>query len=171
MLTTSYQADALLQPGTTCWRVERASRAALIVDASDYFLHLRTALIGAEHAAYLIGWDFVLRIEMMPGQSDSDGNAPGGWPNQLGDFLKALVDRRPALVIHILKWDGAMITICGMVGFWWYLKSPSMHSPATIRSSDEGRRNGAVGAAMRWLATLAKGAKIASANPKDGRSS
>lgn len=109
MPTTNTRPDALLEPGKTCWRVERADRAALIVDAADYFLHLRDALVRAERTAYLIGWDFDLRIEMVPGQSDENGNAPDGWPNQLGDFLKALVDRRPNLYLHILKWDGAMI--------------------------------------------------------------
>ncbi|WP_082429877.1 phospholipase D-like domain-containing protein [Jannaschia rubra] len=99
----------LLRPGETCWRIERADRLALIVDAADYFLHLRTALIGAEQAIYLIGWDFDLRIEMVPGQGDADGNAPDGWPNRLGDFLEAVVDRRPDVQLHILKWDGAML--------------------------------------------------------------
>lgn len=109
MPMTNDQADALLRAGETCWRVARASRAALIVDAAEYFLHLRTALTNAERAVYLIGWDFDLRIEMVPGQSDEDGNAPDGLPNQLGDFLEALVDRRPHLHLHILKWDGAML--------------------------------------------------------------
>ncbi len=109
MPATLVQTDLLLRPGETCWRVARASRAALIVDAADYFLHLRTTMIGAKQAVYLIGWDFDLRIEMVPGRSDEDGNAPDGWPNRLGDFLKALVDRRPGVRLNILKWDGAML--------------------------------------------------------------
>ncbi|SFG73848.1 phospholipase D1/2 [Palleronia marisminoris] len=109
MPTTDVQTDAVLRPGATCWRVAPANRAALIVDAADYFVHLRTALTRAERTAYLIGWDFDLRIDMVPGQSDEDGNAPDGWPNRLGDFLKALVDRRPELRLHILKWDAAML--------------------------------------------------------------
>ncbi|AZQ67090.1 phospholipase [Silicimonas algicola] len=109
MPTTRDQTDVLLQPGTTCWRVARASRAALIVDAAAYFQHLRAALTRAERAVYLIGWDFDLRIEMLPGQSDDDGNGPDGWPNKLGEFLKAVVDQRPGLRLHILKWDGAML--------------------------------------------------------------
>lgn len=103
------QAKALLRPGDTCWRVAKASRAALIVDAAEYFLHLRAALIGADRTAYLIGWDFDLRIEMVPGESDAEGNAPDGWPNELGEFLKALVKGKPGLRLHILKWDGAML--------------------------------------------------------------
>ncbi|WP_281826645.1 phospholipase D-like domain-containing protein [Jannaschia rubra] len=109
MPTTDEMTKPLLRPGETCWRIERADRLALIVDAADYFLHLRTALIGAEQAIYLIGWDFDLRIEMVPGQGDADGNAPDGWPNRLGDFLEAVVDRRPDVQLHILKWDGAMV--------------------------------------------------------------
>ncbi len=110
MPTTKDQTDALLQEGTTCWRVARADRAALIVDAADYFVHLRTTLTRAKRTVYLIGWDFDLRIEMMPGQSDEDGNAPDGWPNRLGEFLEALVERRPDVRLHILKWDGAMLS-------------------------------------------------------------
>lgn len=103
------QAEALLRPGTTCWRVDQATRAAVIVDAAKYFVHLRAALTRAERAAYLIGWDFDLRIEMVPGESDAEGNAPDGWPNRLGEFLEALVTRRKDLCLHILKWDGAML--------------------------------------------------------------
>nr|WP_111298533.1 phospholipase D-like domain-containing protein [Paracoccus saliphilus] len=109
MSITEDQAEALLRPGTTCWRVARATRVSLLVDAADYFMHLRAALMRAERAAYLIGWDFDLRIEMVPGKSDAEGNAPDGWPNRLGDFLEALVARRGDLCLHILKWDGAML--------------------------------------------------------------
>ncbi len=109
METTRDHTNALLRPGETCWRVVRANQVALIVDAADYFVHLRTALTHAERAIYLIGWDFDLRIEMIPGQSDEDGNAPDGWPNRLGEFLEALVGRRPEVCLHILKWDSAMV--------------------------------------------------------------
>ena len=98
-----------LRPGETCWRIEPADRLALIVDAADYFGTLRAALVRADQTIYLIGWDFDLRIEMMPGESDEDGNAPDGWPNCLGAFLEAVVKARPRLNLYILKWDGAMI--------------------------------------------------------------
>ena len=109
MPQTHDRTDSILRPGDTCWRIERADRAAMIVDAADYFRHLRAALIRAERAIYLIGWDFDLRIEMVPGQSDTEGNAPDGWPNRLGEFLKAIVDGGTELKMHILKWDGAML--------------------------------------------------------------
>ena len=99
----------LLRSGDTCWRVERAERVALIVDGADYFAHLREALIRARRTVYLVGWDFDLRIEMLPGRSDAHGNAPDGLPNRLGAFLRAIVERNDRLELFILKWDGAMV--------------------------------------------------------------
>jgi phospholipase D1/2 len=101
--------DGLLVPGDTCWRVERADRLAVIVDAADYFLRLRAALRAARRAVYLIGWDLDLRLEMAPGESDAEGNAPDGLPNRLGDFLVHIVRATPDLSLHLLKWDKAML--------------------------------------------------------------
>ncbi len=39
--------DSLLEPGRNCWRIERADRAALIVDAADYFQLARQAMLRA----------------------------------------------------------------------------------------------------------------------------
>ncbi|WP_167767239.1 phospholipase D-like domain-containing protein [Jannaschia formosa] len=94
----------------TFWRVERADRLRVIIDAARYFVHLRDALRQAKHSIYLIGWDFDLRLEMQPGESDEDGNAPDGLPNRLGEFLKHLVEAEPGLSLYILKWDKAMVT-------------------------------------------------------------
>ena len=100
---------AILVPEETCWRIERADRMAVIVDAADYFVHLRAALSAAERSIFLIGWDFDLRLEMIPNESDEDGNAPDGMPNTLGEFLQHVVDTKPGLSLHILKWDKAML--------------------------------------------------------------
>ena len=100
---------SILVPGETCWRIERADRMAVIVDAAEYFRHLRAALSAAERSIFLIGWDFDLRLEMIPDRSDGDGNAPDGMPNRLGDFLRHVVETKPDLSLHILKWDKAML--------------------------------------------------------------
>ena len=102
----------ILEPGRTCWRKERATRLAVLVDAAPYFRTLREAMLRAREAIYLIGWDFDLRIEMLPGEGDDDGMAPDGHPNRLGDFIRALVDERD-VDLHILKWDGAMLAALG----------------------------------------------------------
>jgi phosphatidylserine/phosphatidylglycerophosphate/cardiolipin synthase-like enzyme len=100
ILPNTTAASALaLRPGENCWRVERASRAAVIIDAADYFRAARAAMMAAEHRIMLIGWDFDTRIELIPGSESTD--APSG----LGDFILWLVHRRPALEIFLLRWD------------------------------------------------------------------
>ncbi len=99
----------ILVPGETCWRLARADRLSVIVDAADYFRHLRAALRAAKKTIFLIGWDFDLRLEMLPDKGDADGNAPDGLPNRLGDFLQHLVTATPGLSLYILKWDKAML--------------------------------------------------------------
>ena len=99
----------LLAAGDTCWRIERAERLSVIVDGADYFRHLRSALRQAERTIYMIGWDLDLRLEMIPGESDEDGDAPDGMPNRLGEFLKHIVATAPDVLLYILKWDKAML--------------------------------------------------------------
>ncbi len=88
----------LLRPGETCWRIERADRVAVIVDAADYFATVRSAMMQARHSIVLVGWDFDTRIMLA---HDDDGSAP----RRLGRFLSWLVNTRPGLRIHMLKWD------------------------------------------------------------------
>lgn len=97
----------ILRPGDTCWRTERADRFAVIVDAADYFVAARRAMMAARHSIVLVGWDFDLRIDLAPDGADDD------MPTELGDFLKALVRRTPDLRISILKWDMAVLYTLG----------------------------------------------------------
>lgn len=97
------------------WRAVPADRFSLIVDGADYFRALRHALIEAREMAVMIGWDFDFEFEMLPGESDADGNAPDGLPNQVGPFLEALVDRRPSLDIYLLKWSGGALIAPGAI--------------------------------------------------------
>ncbi|WBU60167.1 phospholipase D-like domain-containing protein [Paracoccus albus] len=101
------------EPGENCWRVASAERFALIVDGADYFRALRETLFMADRLITLVGWDFDFEIEMLPGESDDEGNAPDGFPNQIGPFLEALVDRRPELEIYLLKWSGGALIAPG----------------------------------------------------------
>ncbi|MEM7709160.1 MAG: phospholipase D-like domain-containing protein [Pseudomonadota bacterium] len=105
----------LLEPGRNCWRLERAERMGLIVDAADYFVHLRGALLSAQRQVLMIGWDFDLEIEMLPGQSDADGLAPDGYPNAVGPFIRAVVERSPDLRFYMLKWNGAALLAPGRI--------------------------------------------------------
>ena len=104
---------SLFEPGRNCWRVERAERLGLVVDAAEYFSLLRETLMEARREVMLIGWDFDFEIEMIPGESDEEGRAPDGLPNALGDFLEEIVARTPELELYILKWNGAVMMAPG----------------------------------------------------------
>lgn len=95
-----------LDIGRTCWRTARAERLALIVDAADYFATLRTAMIEARRCILLIGWDFDTRVPLTMDEA-------GDWPTMLGPFIDALVDKRPELDIHVLKWDLGLLQTLG----------------------------------------------------------
>jgi phosphatidylserine/phosphatidylglycerophosphate/cardiolipin synthase-like enzyme len=102
-----------LQPGRNCWRVETAERLSVIIDGQAYFRALREALLKAQRMVMMIGWDFDFEIEMLPGESDGDGLAPDGFPNRIGLFLDAIVDRCPGLNIYLLKWSGGALIAPG----------------------------------------------------------
>jgi phosphatidylserine/phosphatidylglycerophosphate/cardiolipin synthase-like enzyme len=90
-----------LAPGRNCWRIERASRLSVIVDAADYFAAARKAMLAAEKRIMLIGWDFDARIRLVPGDEMT-----------LGEFVLWLVRRRPELEVYLLRWDmGALKTV------------------------------------------------------------
>ena len=94
---------SILNPGQTCWRITRADRMAVIVDAAAYFSLVKTAMLQAEHSVLLIGWDFDTRIEL-----ERDGHDPS-LPNRLGPFLSWIVRRRPHLRVYALRWDLAFL--------------------------------------------------------------
>ena len=97
-----HEAEApVLKPGENSWRIERAARASVIVDADDYFEAARRAMEAARHRIMLIGWDFDARITL--------GREA---PMKLGDFILWLANRRPQLEIYLLRWDvGALKTL------------------------------------------------------------
>lgn len=96
----------MLKLGHNCWRIERSTRAALIVDAADYFRLARQAMMRAKNQILLIGWDFDTRICL-------DYDADDGAPVELGAFLSWLPKHRPELQIYILKWDVGSIKLLG----------------------------------------------------------
>ncbi|MDF3607127.1 phospholipase D-like domain-containing protein [Paracoccus sp. DMF-8] len=107
--------DFTFAPDHNCWRIEKADRFAVIIDGADYFRALRESLLKARRLVTLIGWDFDFEIEMLPGESDAEGNAPDGYPNQIGPFLDALVDQHEGLDIYLLKWSGGALIAPGGV--------------------------------------------------------
>ena len=106
--------SSLFVVGRNCWRVDRAERAAFLIDGDAYFRAFRTAAIQAHHSIIILGWDFDSRISMLIDRE------PDGYPDRLGEFLHALLMRRRQLHIHVLTWDFHMI-------YWkereWWLPS------------------------------------------------
>ncbi|MEA3065137.1 MAG: hypothetical protein QOJ27_1583, partial [Sphingomonadales bacterium] len=96
-----------LEPGRNCWRIARAHRAALVVDACDYFRLVRQAMLRAEKQIMLMGWDLDTRVAL---------DEPGGKedpPNCLGPLLSWLVKHRPELKIYILAWGAMAYSVLG----------------------------------------------------------
>ncbi|WP_235953536.1 VTT domain-containing protein [Noviherbaspirillum galbum] len=96
-------ASGLLRPGRNCWRIERARRFAMLVDADAYFRAVRAAIVNARHSVFILSWDIDSRIRLVP-----DG-ARDGYPEPLGDFLHEIAASRPDLHVHVLNWDYAML--------------------------------------------------------------
>lgn len=93
--------ERLLIPGYTCWRVERARRAAFLVDNAAYFAAAKAALLKARRSVWLLGWQFDPRTRLTPG-------APFDEADQIGDLLNELSAKRPGLDVRVLIWNAAL---------------------------------------------------------------
>jgi len=93
----------ILEPGRNCWRSARARRASFLIDSSAYFPALRAAATRAQRSIFIVGWDIDSRTKLAQDGVDD------GFPVQLGDFLKALIECRRGLEVYILNWDFAML--------------------------------------------------------------
>src|SRR5262249_2809465 len=91
----------ILRPGHNCWRIERATRAAVLTNA-DYFRALAASLARARRSVLLLGWNLDARLMLDP---------PGAHPRclALGDFLATLLADRPGLEIRVLLWDRPLV--------------------------------------------------------------
>ncbi|HWH18095.1 MAG TPA: phospholipase D-like domain-containing protein [Allosphingosinicella sp.] len=87
--------------------MEKANRAALVVDAADYYRHALEAMQQARSQIILIGWDVDTRVPLVDEEPES------GAPRHLGPLISWLSRRRPELEIYILVWDHAAMSIPG----------------------------------------------------------
>src|SRR3569833_2128514 len=87
----------ILEAGDTCWRTERASRAAVLIDMAAYFAAARAAFEKARRSIHILCWAFDpdTLFEPEPG----GGGPPEG---RIGPFLKRLAAERPELEVRIL---------------------------------------------------------------------
>lgn len=87
----------VVRVGDNCWRIDRAERATVVVDAAHYYHFVREAMEQAQRRILLIGWDFDVRIPLEP-----DENGQG---ESLGQFMLRLAREKPDRDIAILKWS------------------------------------------------------------------
>ena len=87
------------------WRVERADRAAVLIDAASYFGALRKSLIKARSTVFVVGWDIDSRTRLV----GENGRADDGYPETFIDLLSALVNELPQLSVHLLVWDYSVL--------------------------------------------------------------
>lgn len=109
--------------GRNCWRIERADKARMIVDAADYYALLEQLMADARERILLIGWDFDPRISLKP---DRQGK---GEP--LGHYLLRLAKNCPDRDIDILRWNFGGLkqivlpSILAMIARWKFTRSIS----------------------------------------------
>lgn len=94
----------LFQPGRTVWKIERARRAAMLVDGAAFFAAAREAFLQARRTIFIVGWDIDSRTELVGEEPPTDG-----FPTNLAAFLTELAKRRPELQIHLLLWDYSLV--------------------------------------------------------------
>jgi phosphatidylserine/phosphatidylglycerophosphate/cardiolipin synthase-like enzyme len=91
---------SILKEGRNCFRIAKAERAAVLIDACQYYERLEQAFNRAKRSILIIGWDFDGRIKLCPDHQ----NCP-----PIGEFLRALVEAHPELEVYILVWSAAVI--------------------------------------------------------------
>lgn len=94
--------DSVFEAGRNCRALMKTPRAALLVDAANYFSRFAEAALQARHSIIIVAWDFDSRARLRW----DDGPGP---PPLVGDFLNYLVRKRRHLHVYILNWDYPMV--------------------------------------------------------------
>lgn len=109
------QLKPIVAIGRNCWRISRADRATVIVDACDYYHYISIAMAAAERRILVVGWDFDTRIAL-----DPDENGKG---ETLGHFFLRLARQKPDRDIDILKWNfGALKQLFRPAALLWLFR-------------------------------------------------
>lgn len=95
--------SGVAEPGRNCAGIYAADRFGWAIDGAAYFSALRDSFEKAEREILIVGWDIDSRVELV-----RDPDHPH-FPSPLRATLESLVQRRPALEVHVLSWDFAMV--------------------------------------------------------------
>lgn len=117
--------DEGVEPGV--WRYAKVDRAAVIIDAADYFAAMQAAMLKAKYRVFLIGWDFDTRIHLAEGRRWWQRGWKNTYPARLGGFISWLVRHRPTLEVRILKWSFGLFKFVIRGSMWWDLLRWARH--------------------------------------------
>ena len=98
-------ACSILRAKRNVWRIERANRAAALIDGAAFFAAVRQAFRNARHSIFVLGWDIDSRMRLVGETNQPDD----GLPATLADFLTELVRLRPELKINLLLWNYSLL--------------------------------------------------------------
>lgn len=104
-------AEAVLTPGDTCWRIERADRVSVLMENGAYFDALASSLAKAQRSVVVLGWQFDPRTRLDP------ETRPGDRQAEIGHLLRMLVKTRPELDVRLLIWKSPLL-IAASQGFY-----------------------------------------------------
>ena len=102
--TAQDSTSSFLVEGDTCWRKVSAPRAAVLVDASEYFGALRESLLRAERSIFILGWELHSRTCL---RGNEDGRKERST-TELGKLLRRMLRHKRNLEIRILLWDHSL---------------------------------------------------------------
>ena len=70
--------QTLFDPGRNCWRVLPVKRAAVLIDADNYYNAFVSAALRATSSIIILAWDFDSRTRLRC--DDAEGSPPARWP-------------------------------------------------------------------------------------------
>lgn len=117
------QINSLFQEGKNCWRVEKVSRAAMLIDCANYYRALHEAIFRAQHSIFVLGWDIDSRIELLRGREAKEA----GCPSIFFDLIQWKAHRHPQMEIYLNRWDYSVFFVEQretFSGLKWRIHSP-----------------------------------------------
>jgi phospholipase D1/2 len=91
------RARAVLRPRRNCWRIEQATRAAILTNGC-YFKALAASMMQAQRLIVILGWDLDDRLVL-----DPQDPGPAHLPFHV--FLDELLQSRRDLIVRCLIWN------------------------------------------------------------------
>lgn len=98
------QSEFSLVVDENCWRRSSVKQGSFVIEGAPYFAAFRSAVMNAERSVHILAWDLKEDIELV-----REGDVDDGYPVKLFDFLNAVLEAKPNLVIRILLWDYSMV--------------------------------------------------------------